>query len=237
MVKVRKCDISGKTKRQRVLREDEKRRYAVRRPGRCRKRTAATQRATDTILKGMQWNFAIIVQKYLLLTTKVMTDDSLLKNETFRSEWFWSVWKERTAVCGRRSWLDGSNYKFSCFCYQHLQNLLNKNPCDTEKCKGGEKHIQRNGKKEIHNKAFGCSLCLMSWYYEFSSFSLNEVSNYVSLAADIAAIAPVWSLWTLHWLHFQIISAPSSYWFCCQTRRHALSHLHPNNRHCTGKYH
>lgn len=50
---------------------------------------------------------------------------------------------------------------------------------------------KRNGKKAIPNKGFGCSLCLMSWDYEFSSFSLNEVSNYLSLAADIAAIAPV----------------------------------------------
>lgn len=39
----------------------------------------------------MQGNFAIIFQEYILLTAKVMTDDSLFKNETFRSEWFWRV--------------------------------------------------------------------------------------------------------------------------------------------------
>lgn len=195
----------------------EKKKHAVRRTGSCRERTVITGRATDTVLKGMQGNFIVLVQKYLLLLTRrVMIDDSFFKNETFSSEWFWRVWKERTAVYGRRSWLDGSDYKFSCFCSQYLQNLLNKNLSDIERCKGGEKRIQRNGKKEIYNKGLGCSLYLMSWDYEFSSFSLNEVSNYVSLAADTAAIAPVWSLWTLHWLHFQIISAPSSYRFCCQ---------------------
>lgn len=87
--------------------------------------------------------------------------------------------------------MDGSDYKFSCFCSQPLQNLLNKNLSATARCEGGEKRMQRNGKKEIHNKSFGCSLYLMSWDYEFSSLSLNEVSNYVSLAADTAAIAPV----------------------------------------------
>lgn len=46
-------------------------------------------------------------------------------------------------------------------------------------------------KTEIYNKGFGCSPYLISWDYEVSSFSLNEVSNYVSLAADTAAIAPV----------------------------------------------
>lgn len=92
-------------------------------------------------------------------------------------------------------------------------------------------------KKEIYNKGFGCSLYLMWWDYEFSSFSLNEVSNYVFLAADTAAIAPVWSLRTLPWLHFQIISAPSGYRFRCQNRRHTLSYLYPNNKDYTGKYH
>lgn len=184
----------------------------------------------------MQGNFAIIFQEYLLLTAKVMTDDSLFKNETFRSEWFWRVWKERTAVCSRRSCLDGLNYEFSCFCYQHLQNLLKtKNPYDTEKCKGGEKHIQRNGKKEIHNKGFGCSLCLMSWDYEFSSFSLNEVFNCVSLAVDITAI---------HFDHckycigciFKSSQHPAATAFAAKIEG-TLSHLHPNNRHYTGKYH
>lgn len=75
------------------------------------------------------------------------------------------------------------------------QSLLFPTPTkqepDTERCKGRENHIQRNGKKKIYNQGFGCSLYLMSWDYEFSSFALNENSNYVSLAADTAAIAPV----------------------------------------------
>lgn len=213
--------------------------HTARRTGRCRKKRVATGKTRDTIWKGMQGNFAIIVQKYLLLTAKVMTDDSLIKNETLRSEWFWRVWKERTAVCGRRSWLGWIKLQ--------VQLLLLPTPTKSSKQRAlltqrnvkeeKKNHIQRNGKKEIHDEGFGCSLCLISWDCEFSSFSLNEVSNYVSLAADTAAIAPVWSLWTLHWLHFQTISAPSSYWFCCQNWRHALSHLHPNNRHQTGKYH
>lgn len=115
----------------------EKKKHTVR-TGRCRERTVITGRATDTVLKGMQGNFTVIVQKYLLLLTRrVMIDDSFFKNETFSSEWFWRVWKERTAVHVRRSCLDGSDYKFSCFCSRQLQNLLNKNLSDTERCKRG----------------------------------------------------------------------------------------------------
>lgn len=110
----------------------EKKEHTVRRTGSCRGRTVITGRATDSVLKGMQGNFIVIVQKYLLLPRRVMIDDSFLKNETFSSEWFWRVWKERTDVYGKRSCLDGSDYKCSCFCSQHLQNLLNKNLSDRE---------------------------------------------------------------------------------------------------------
>lgn len=127
----------------------QKKKHTVRRMGRCRERTVITGRATDTVLKRMQGNFIVIVQQYLLLLTRrVMIDDSFFKNETFSSEWLWRVSKQRTAVHGRKSWLDGSDYKFSSFCSQHLQNFLNKNLSDTERCKGGEKSIQRNGKRK-----------------------------------------------------------------------------------------
>lgn len=45
-----------------------------------------TGRATDTVLKGMQGNFIVILQQYLLLLTRrVMIDDSFFffLNETF----------------------------------------------------------------------------------------------------------------------------------------------------------
>lgn len=46
-VKARECDTSGKTKRQHVVREDEKEDRV--RTGRCRKRTVARGKTTDTI--------------------------------------------------------------------------------------------------------------------------------------------------------------------------------------------
>lgn len=84
-------------------------------------------------------------------------------------------------------------------------------------------------KKEIHNKGFGWSLCLMPWDYEFSSFSLNEVFNCVSLAVDIAAI---------HFDHcehcigctFKSSQHPAAAPFVAKIGG-TLSHLHPNNRH------
>lgn len=43
----------------------------------CFERVRRTGRATDTVLKGMQGNFIVILQQYLLLLTRrVMIDDS-----------------------------------------------------------------------------------------------------------------------------------------------------------------
>lgn len=50
--------------------------HTVRRTDRCRKRTVITGRATDTVLKIMQGNFIVIKQYLLLLTRRVMIDDS-----------------------------------------------------------------------------------------------------------------------------------------------------------------
>lgn len=92
--------------------------------------------------------------------------------------------KEQLHMAGVAGWLD------QLLLFPTLTKPFKQEP-DTERCKGRGNHIQRNGKKKIYNKRSECSLYLMSWDYEFSSFTLNEDSNYVSLATDTAAIAPV----------------------------------------------
>lgn len=57
-----------------------------------------------------------------------------------------------------KRWLDGSDYKFGSFFSQQLQNFLNKNLSDTERCKGGEKCIQRNGKRKYIIRALAVLL-------------------------------------------------------------------------------
>lgn len=71
-IKVRECDTSGKTEQAVCLERSWGRSNTVRKT----EGTVTTGRATDTALKGMQGNFIVIIQKYLLLLTrKLMIDD------------------------------------------------------------------------------------------------------------------------------------------------------------------
>lgn len=69
-------------------------------------RTVTTGRATDTALKGMQGNFTVVVQKYLLLTRRVMTDDSLKKKNNQSGLGRLERKEQLSVVAGEAGWAD-----------------------------------------------------------------------------------------------------------------------------------